>query len=126
MGGRVQRRGAGGVVLTVTFEVDDRFVDAADEWADVRLMEPEDALAVKVEQALLEIEHLVSGATEVEFEVDGRTVRYDPSGDLTAFLDRQAAETGLEPDGVLKLHADLFARVFLKQDVSRPSNAPPG
>ena len=89
-------------------------------------MEPEDALAVKVEQALLEIEHLVSGATEVEFAVDGRTVRHDPSDDLAAFLDRQAEETGLDPDEVLKLHADLFARVFLEQDVSRPSNAPPG
>lgn len=126
MGGRVQRRRTGGVVLTLTFEVDDRFVDAADEWGDARLMKPEDALRVKVEQALLEIEHLVSGATEVEFEVDGRTVRHAPSDDLVAFLDRQADETGLDTSAVLKLHVDLFARVFLDGDTSRPPNAPPG
>ena len=124
MAGRLQRR-AGGVVLTLAFDVGDRFVDAADEWADARLMEREEALEVKVEQALLEIEHLVSGATEVAFEVDGRTVRHDPSDDLVAFLDRQAEETGLDPGEVLKLHADLFARVFLEQDTSSPSNAPP-
>lgn len=85
----------------------------------------EDALETKVEQALLEIEHLAAGATEVEFEVDPEagTVSYEPTPELADLLAAGAEETGLDPDEVLRLHVDLFARVFLDDD--RPSNAPP-
>lgn len=89
------------------------------------MMETEDALAEKVEQALLEVEHLVSGAYEVTFEVEGRTVTYEPTDDLATFLEAQAAATGLEESTVLKLHVDLFATVFLESDEERPPNAPP-
>ena len=101
-----------------------RFLAAAEEWADARLMETDEALEVKAEQALLEIEHLVSGATEVEFTVEDRTVHHEPSDDLGAFLAAQAEETGLSEERLLKLHVDLFARAFLSED-SRPPNAPP-
>ena len=117
-------RGTGGLVLTLSFQVGERFLAAAEEWADARLMDSEEALSVKAEQALLEIEHLVSGATEVEFAVDGRTVHHEPSDDLAAFLAAQAEETGLSEERLLKLHVDLFARAFLDDD-SRPPNAPP-
>lgn len=120
-------RGPGGVVLTdtIAFDVDERFQAAAEEWGEARLMEFEDAMESKVEQALLEIEHLVSGATSVAFDVDGTTVRHHPSDDLAAFLADQAAETGLDESAVLKLHVDLFARVFLEEETERPPNAPP-
>ena len=123
MDGRLRGARSGGIVLTLSFTVDDRFLDAAEEWADARMMDSEEALEVKAEQALLEIEHLVSGATEVEFAVDGRTVSHEPSDDLVDFLAAQADESGLDEERLLKLHVDLFARVFLDED--RPPNAPP-
>lgn len=113
--------------MTLRFEVGDRFLEAADEWAERRMEDREDALETKVEQALLEVEHLVSGAYEVAFSVDGRTVEHEPSADLSAFLERQAAETGLDPGALLKLHVDLFASAFLEEarEEERPPNAPP-
>ncbi|MFB6120601.1 MAG: hypothetical protein ABEJ68_05730 [Halobacteriaceae archaeon] len=113
--------------MTLTFEVGDRFVEAADEWAEQRMTDPDDALETKVEQALLEVEHLASGAHDVEFSVDGRTVTHEPTAELRNLLERQAAETGLDPDAVLKLHVDLFARAFLEEATAeeRPPNAPP-
>lgn len=87
-------------------------------------MDTEEALETKVEQALLEVEHLVSGAHEVEFEVDGRTVRHEPTDELAAYLERRAESTGLDEATVLGLYVDLFARVFLDQE-ERPPNAPP-
>lgn len=113
--------------MSLHFEVSDRFLAAAEEWAESRMMETESALETKVEQALLEIEHLVSGAYEVTFEVDGRTVTYEPTGDLEVFLEKQSAETDLEPSDVLKMHVDLFANAFLEEaeQEGRPPNAPP-
>lgn len=111
--------------MTLSFEVSERFSDAAAQWGDQRLMDPEDALEEKAEQALLEIEHLVSDATEVEFAVDGATVHHEPSDELSAFLESQAAESGLDPETLLKLHVDLFARVFLDSERGRPPGAPP-
>jgi hypothetical protein len=111
--------------LTLSFTVSDRFVEAAEEWADARMMEFEGAMETKAEQALLEIEHLVSGATNVEFDVDGETIHHHPSDDLRAFLDRQAEESDVDPATLLKLHVDLFARTFLDDDMTRPPNAPP-
>lgn len=111
--------------MTLSFEPGDRFLSAADEWADVRMMEREEALEAKAEQALLEIEHLVSGATDVEFEVDGTTIRHEPSDDLARFLEAQAHDIGVEEHTLLKLHVDLFARVFLDEGETRPPNAPP-
>lgn len=111
--------------MTITFEVTDRFLAAAEEWGERRMMDTEDALETKVEQALLEIEHLVSGATEVAFEVEDRTVRFDPTDDLASLLETQAEEAGVEVDTLLRLHVDLFARVFLDEGDERPPNAPP-
>lgn len=113
--------------MTLSFDVDDRFFAAAEAWAESRMTDTEDALETKVEQALLEVEHLVSGAYEVEFSVDGRTISYDPTDDLAAFLRRQAERTGLDESTVLKLHVDLFADAFLEEadDEERPPNAPP-
>ncbi|MFB6270076.1 MAG: hypothetical protein ABEH83_09040 [Halobacterium sp.] len=108
------------------FEASDRLLAAADEWADKRMTDREDALGTKVEQALLEIEHLVSGRQEVDFDVDGTTVRYEPTPELAAFLEEQAESVGGEPSDVLAMHADLFATVFLDNyDEERPPNAPP-
>ena len=111
--------------MTLSFELSDRFLEAAADWGDARLMDDEEALETKVEQALLEIEHLIAGATEVSFEVDDRTVRYEPTPELASFLETQAAETGTEEAVLLRSYADLFARTFLDEDVSRPPNAPP-
>lgn len=111
--------------MTLEIEASDRFVQAAEDWADQRLMDFEDAFETKAEQALLEIENLVSGATEVDFEVDDRTIYHEPSEELQAFLARQAEETGIDEDQILKLHVDLFARVFLDEGEQRPPNAPP-
>lgn len=120
-------RGGGGLVLTLSFVVSDRFREAADEWGDERLMETEEAIESKAEQALLEIEHLVSGDVDpdLDFEVDEDRVRYDPSEELSAFLDEQAESAGVDPETVLKLHVDLFARVFLDDDNQRPPDAAP-
>lgn len=111
--------------MTLSFELSDRFTDAAADWGDARLMDDAEAIEVKVEQALLEIEHLVSGAHEVDFTVEGSTVHHEPTADLESFLDTQATETGVEESVLLRSYADLFARAFLDEDVSRPSNAPP-
>lgn len=108
------------------FEASERLLAAADEWADKRMTEREDALETKVEQALLEVEHLVSGRQDVEFQVDGSTVQYEPTDELAAFLDEQAATVDAAPADVLAMHADLFATVFLDNyDEERPPNAPP-
>ena len=113
--------------MAVTFEPSDRLRAAASEWADQRMMDEADALETKVEQALLEIEHLVSGGTQVTFEVEdgGERVRFAPSDELATFLDGQAAESGLAVERLLRLHVDLFANVFLDEDSQRPDNAPP-
>ncbi|MFC6717783.1 hypothetical protein ACFQGT_09095 [Natrialbaceae archaeon GCM10025810] len=102
--------------MTLTIELGEDFLAAADEWGESRRLDDEEAIETKVEQALLEIEHLVSGAVDVAFEVDAdsETVTHEPSDDLEAFLERQATETGLDPDRILKLHVDLFARAFLE------------
>lgn len=114
-------------MTALAFEVNDRFVAAAEAWAESRMTDTETALETKVEQALLEVEHLVSGAYEVEFEVDGRTVEYEPTPELTAFLEQQAESAGLDRSTLLKLHVDLFANAFLEDadDEERPPNAPP-
>ncbi|WP_336134137.1 hypothetical protein [Natronomonas amylolytica] len=108
----------------ITFEVSDRLAAAAEEWGEARLEDEAEALETKVEQALLEVEHLVSGAHEVDFEVDDRTVHHDPTDALANFLEQQATAKGIDESEVLALYVDLFARVFL-DDEERPSNAPP-
>lgn len=104
--------------MTLAFEVSDRFVDAARLWGDDRLTDPDEAFEEKTEQALLEIEHLVSGATEVDFEVDDRVVRHEPSAELATFLADQADETGLEESTLMKLYVDLFAGAFLDRGLA--------
>ncbi|WP_224448790.1 hypothetical protein [Haloprofundus salilacus] len=111
--------------MTLVVPLSDRFHEAAEEWADIRLMETEDALEVKAEQALLEVEHLVSGVHEVEFTVEDGELRYDPSDELAKLLSKHAENTGVDEATVLGLHVDLFARVFLDDDAKRPSSAPP-
>ncbi|MCG1002663.1 MULTISPECIES: hypothetical protein [Halobacterium] len=109
------------------FEASERLIAAADEWADKRMSDREDALETKVEQALLEVEHLVSGEQDVDFDVDGKTITYEPTDELAAFLEQQAEEAGTEPAAVLSMHTDLFATVFLDNydNEERPPNAPP-
>ena len=111
--------------MTLSFEPSDRFRDAAAEWGESRLMDAEAALEEKAEQALLEIEHLVSGATSVEIRVEDGTINHEPSAELGAFLDTQAAAVGLDASSVLKRHVDLYARAYLDDDAVRPPNAPP-
>ncbi|WP_211226008.1 hypothetical protein [Haloplanus natans] len=120
------RRGRG-LVLTLTIDLNQRFIDAADEWAEARLEDRETAIETKAEQALLEIEYLVSGRTEVSFEVDPEDgkLHYDPSDALGDRLAEQAAETGLEEATLLRLHVDLFVSAFTDDDDERPPNAPP-
>jgi hypothetical protein len=121
----VRRRAIGGVVLTLAFTIGDRFAAAAEEWGDARMMDADEAVETKTEQALLEIEHLASGATDVEFAVEDGTVRHEPSDELATLLAEQADETGLSESEVLKLHVDLFAGAFGDDDAVRPPNAPP-
>lgn len=102
-----------------------RFLDAVDEWADAQIAEYEEALATKAEQALLEIEHLVAGAHDVEFDVDGDTVRYEPSEEVREFLEAQAAAADVDVQTVTTLYVNLYANAFLDDDTSRPPNAPP-
>ncbi|ELZ17980.1 hypothetical protein C477_12267 [Haloterrigena salina JCM 13891] len=106
----------------LTVPVSDRFREAATDWGDNRLMDADDALETKAEQALLEIEHLVADATEVEFTVEDGAIHHRPSDDLAAFLDRQADRYGLEPAEVLSMHVDLFARVFLEGEETEPAD----
>lgn len=101
---------------SIEIEASDRFTAAAAEWGDRRMMDDEEAMAVKAEQALLEIEHLVGGHTDVEFDVEGETIRYEPSAELAAFLHEQAERVGIDRETVLELYVDLFARVFLDDD----------
>lgn len=108
----------------ITFEVSDRVYEAAEEWGEARLEDIDTALETKLEQALLEVEHLVSGSHEVDFEVDGRTVHHEPTDELASYIEEQAEAKGLEESEVLELYVDLFARVFLDEQ-DRPSNAPP-
>jgi len=119
------RRG-GGVVLNLTIQLSDRFVRAADEWAEARLEDRETAIETKAEQALLEIEYLVSEATDVSFDVDAEAgeLTYAPTEALAELLSEQAAETGLDEERVLELHVDLFVGAFSGDD-DRPPNAPP-
>lgn len=115
--------------MTLTFEVDDRFYRAAEAWADRRMQDTETALETKTEQSLMEIEHLIADlqTVELEFEVDGRQVSYEPTPELSEFLARQAADTGLDESDVLKMHVDLFANAFLDEitDDQRPTDASP-
>ncbi len=101
---------------SMEIEASDRFTRAAAEWGDRRMMEDEEAMSVKAEQALLEIEHLIGGHTDVEFGVEDGTIRYEPSTELAAFLDEQAERVGIGREGVLALYVDLFARAFLDDD----------
>nr|WP_238378568.1 hypothetical protein [Haloarcula rubripromontorii] len=119
-------RGRGGVVLTLVFEVSDRLYEAAQEWADRRLEDIDEATETKVEQALLEIEHLVSQSHDVVFEVDGRKIRYEPTEELAALLRRQAEESGVDESTVLKMHVDLYANAFLDEvtDEQKPPGTP--
>lgn len=106
----------------ITFEISDRLYEAAEEWGDRRLEDIDEALETKVEQALVEIEHLVSRTHEVEFEVDGRTVSYEPTEELSALLTRQADELNTTEGAVLKTHVDLYANAFLEEatDLEKP------
>ena len=119
-------RGRGGVVLTLAFEVSDRLYEAAEEWADRRLEDIDEAMETKVEQALLEIEHLVSQSHDVAFEVDGREIRYEPTEELATLLRRQAEESGIDESAVLKMHVDLYANAFLDEvtDEQKPPGTP--
>ncbi|WP_368410789.1 hypothetical protein [Haladaptatus salinisoli] len=87
-------------------------------------MDETQALETKAEQALLEIEHLVSGATNVTFEIEDRTVRHEPSDELATLLSQQADETGLSEAELLELHVELFSGAFRDDDTIRPPNAP--
>lgn len=98
---------------TIEIEASDRFSEAAAEWGDRRMLDDEEAMAAKAEQALLEIEHLIGGHTEVAFDVEGETLRYEPSAELETFLDEQAERTRIDRETALALYVDLFARVFL-------------
>jgi hypothetical protein len=100
---------------SIEIEPSERFLDAAREWGDRRMMDDEEAMATKAEQALLEIEHLVSGHTEVEFAVEEETIHYDPSPELAAFLDEQSERAGIDRETVCSLYVNLFARVFLDE-----------
>jgi head-tail adaptor len=119
------RRGRG-LVLSLTIDLTDRFVAAAEEWAEARLEDQETALETKAEQALLEIEYLVAGRTEVSFDVDvdAARIEYAPSDELAALLSAQADDTGLDESTILRLHVDLFVSAFPGDD-DRPPNAPP-
>ncbi|MFB6117736.1 hypothetical protein [Halosegnis sp.] len=112
--------------MSLRFTVSDRLYEAAEEWADARFEEIDDALATKVEQSLLEIEHLVSGGHEVAFEIEGRDIVFDPSDETAGFLETQADRAGIDAETVLKLHVDLYANTFLKEakDQERPPGTP--
>lgn len=100
---------------TIEITPSERFLDAAREWGEKRMLDDEEAVRAKAEQALLEIEHLVSGATEVDFRVEeeGERISYEPSEETGAFLEAQATMADVDRETVLELHVDLFSRVFL-------------
>jgi len=110
--------------MALAVSIGDRLVDAATEWADQRMLDEDDALEQKLEQALLEVEHLASGTTEIAFELDGRTLHYAPSDELDALLDEQADGIDADPATVLELHLELFARTFLPEDSVQPGAGP--
>ncbi|MFB6101443.1 MAG: hypothetical protein ABEJ73_02645 [Haloplanus sp.] len=112
--------------MSLTIQMSERFHEAADEWAAARMEDRESAIETKVEQALLEIEYLVTGATEIAFDVDAEAgeIHYTPSSDLADLLSEQAAQTGLDEGTILRLHVDLFVGAFSGDD-DRPPNAPP-
>ena len=111
--------------MALEVRVGDRLADAAAEWADTRMQEPEAALEQKLEQALLEVEHLASGDTELQFELeDADTLRYEPSDELRELLTQQAERVGSDPATVLELHLELFARTFLPEDAVQPGAGP--
>ncbi|WP_435194181.1 hypothetical protein [Natronomonas sp. EA1] len=101
--------------MVIRVPVSDRFMDAAVEWGDYRMLDEQEALETKAEQALLEIEHLVSGSHEVAFDVEGEELVLYPSDELERLLAAQSESTGLSEAAVLSLHVDLFARVFLEE-----------
>lgn len=100
---------------TIEIEPSERFVAAAREWGDRRMLEDEKAMSAKAEQALLEIEHLVAGHTEVEFAVEDGIIHYEPSEETIEFLDEQTEFAGVDHETVLSLYVNLFARVFLDE-----------
>jgi hypothetical protein len=111
--------------VTLRVEASERLLAAADDWAEARMKEREEALRVKAEQALLEVEHLVAGEMEVDLTVDDGVISYEPSADAESFLADQAANAGIDPETVVELYIELFADVFSDDDVTRPPNAPP-
>ncbi|MBP1987181.1 hypothetical protein [Halolamina salifodinae] len=110
--------------MALEVSIGDRLVDAAAEWADQRMLDEDDALEQKLEQALLEVEHLASGTTELEFELDDRTLQYAPSDELDELLEEQAERIDGDPAAVLELHLELFARTFLPDDTVQPGAGP--
>lgn len=110
--------------MALSVSIGDRLADAAAEWADQRMLDEDDALEQKLEQALLEVEHLASGTTELEFELDGRTLHYAPSDELGELLEEQAERIDADPADVLELHLELFARTFLPDDTVQPGAGP--
>lgn len=103
-------------------ELSDSFHEAAEQWAEERVMDERAALEAKAEQAVLEIEHLVANAHEVEYEIDDGDLVYEPSADLAAFLDEQAETSGVDPETVLAMYVDLFAGAFLSDDTRTPED----
>lgn len=101
--------------MSYTFEVSDRLYEAAEQWAEARMEDIDEALATKVEQSLLEIEHLVAGVHEVTFEVDGRAISYEPTEETAGFISQQAEAAGVDEATVVKLHVDLYANTFLEE-----------
>lgn len=110
--------------MALSVSIGDRLADAAAEWADQRMLDEDDALEQKLEQALLEVEHLASGTTELEFELDDRTLHYAPSDELEELLEEQAERIDADPADVLELHLELFARTFLPEDSVQPGAGP--
>lgn len=110
--------------MALRVSIGDRLVDAAAEWADQRMLDDDEALEQKLEQALLEVEHLASGTTEIEFELDDHTLHYAPSDELEELLEEQAARVDADPGRVLELHLELFARTFLPDDSIQPDAGP--
>lgn len=111
--------------MSLEVEIGDRLADAAAEWAETRMQDPDEALEQKLEQALLEVEHLASGNTELEFDLeDGDRLVYEPSEELQELLEQQADRVGSDPATVLGLHLELFARTFLPEDSIQPGAGP--
>lgn len=111
--------------MTLVVEASDRLVAAADDWAEARMIERDEALRAKAEQALLEVEHLVADETTVDLDIDGRTISYDPSPEVESFLADRAEVAGIDAETLLWLYVELFANVFSDDDAQRPPNAPP-